>query len=246
MDKFPIDEWVAASLRFTLFPAPGPVNPLNWWEITVGNAPDESSVRQSGAERQWSGVVNGLKMILTATPLRIDWVCIAPEMAGEVLPMIGSFPACLTTFGEVLFRWFANGAPAAKRLALGSTLLHAELNGDDANERLEAFLPVDLPAGPVQDLMFQINRRRASTVIPELTVNALSKWSRVRPQSVMISLVGGLPDSAVSNIDETYYSALELDVNTAAEFNGIIGAGQLAPQLNQLTAIALDVAGGVE
>lgn len=251
MNPFLPEEWRVESLRLTLFTTPEPVDTRGWWDSSVGQPALETASKKMGGETTSSGTLAGQALQLVVTPMRVDWLLTAPEPTAEdppqTIPTIGPIRDALSEFGQLVHRWLDTAQPRARRLALGVVLLHPEPDADAAMRSLQAFLPVSLEAGPVSDFLFQINRRQASQTTPALELNRLSKWSRAMFQRVALQVTaasagGGLSAAQMPIGASAYFSRLELDINTAQEFSGVLEASQLKAVFDELATNALEVA----
>ncbi len=250
-DPFPLNQWLVESLRFTLFTTPEPIDPTDWWESTVGQPPVETVSKKLGGERTYLGPCGGQTLRLNVSPLRVDWIVTMPEPEGEepleTVPTIGPFSTTLESFVGLMTRWLASSKPRAKRLALGVVLLHPESDLNATMRTIRSFVPLSLDEGPVWDFLFQVNRRRDSGVVPGLELNRLSKWSRAMFRTMAVQVSAALMAESITTSQVPVGSAecftrLELDINTAQEFAGVLDGPVLVPLLRELADDAADIA----
>ena len=107
------------------------------------------------------------------------------------------------------------------RLAFGAVLLQQVSNMSDGMGCLSTYLPfLDLERREGTDLLYQINRRRRSSLVPHVLVNRLSRWSLEYAQSAAL-LVSPARRPRLETSETQTVVKLFLDVNTAPENNAI-------------------------
>ena len=113
-------------------------------------------------------------------------------------------------------QWFNSTTyPTAIRLALGAIMLNEVTSRHVGYELLQKYLHfVKIDTKNSRDFMYQINRPRASREIPDLVINRLSKWSVVTVAQGEVQL----PLSISKVITQSFFGRIELDVNSAAEY----------------------------
>ena len=216
--------WQALRLRATTFLlADFDIDDTSVWSTVIGGVPDEEQRRPREGLLQQIGTLAGLTVVLRIVHPRVDWFLhpqIQDPTAPSMLPdwQVFSFSDELKTLLEMASQWFSMQM-SASRVAFGANLVQPADNLRDAHLRLTRYLG-NLTIDPDNsfDLFYQINRRRTSGVIPQLTVNRLSKWS-VMTQStgsvVVQQPIQGVPQTSLSApVTQQLASSLELDINT--------------------------------
>jgi hypothetical protein len=85
------------------------------------------------------------------------------------------------------------------------------------------------------DFLYQYNRRRRSQRVPEVKINRLSKWTWV-PLGEVRAEGGELVFPAESAC------LLELDINTAPEFQGALPHDRYVPLFEEMVGLAVEIA----
>lgn len=149
---------------------------------------------------------------LASSPLRLD-ITWSPGMSTELrFPVIAAdmnsaFPA-LETAASQLFSQVGD----VVRVAVGGAFVLNAVTRENAYEGLAQRLPIEgLSAATCSDLLYQINRPSHSTVIPQLQINRLSKWSAVKLSMVSI------PGATVGTAPDLNAIRVEVDINTSPE-----------------------------
>ncbi|MGB0383433.1 MAG: hypothetical protein ACPGWR_01295 [Ardenticatenaceae bacterium] len=222
--------WQTELLRLTLFlsPAAQVVDP-SWWHDLVGQSPETiiSHPREGG--RHESGLWGDANLALLLQPTRIDWLLTASDDDNSKVSVTGgTFKEKLRAFRKLMCRWFEfSTCPAAQRLAFGAVLLSAVESQQDGLRQLSNLLPVELDGNGSKDFSYQINRPRPShSKIPGLSINRLSKWA-------VVSRAGGSQDLACR---------LELDINTAPDFQGELPRASFAQLFGEFTELGQEIA----
>lgn len=214
--------WKVGQVRLTAFPiAPLEYSLFNWWPELTGEKPENRRELPRNGKLTEEGNFTSKKLRLNIEPGRVDWFFeSSDENASQSfeLPTLGKWPEAIDEFSKLVKRWSKlNSLPKFRRLAFGA-ILSQPVNGlKEGYERLNEYLSaVQLDTGNSSDFFYQINRPRAkSTVLPEVSVNRLSKWSVSRLESGFISLEQMLPPVK----KKTFFACrLELDISTAVDY----------------------------
>jgi hypothetical protein len=144
-------------------------------------------------------------------------------------------PRVLKPFQELMSRWLTD-CPPLQRLAFGAALYLPVKDRREAYDRLESLLHVGLKYSEDEgDFVYQYNRRRVSQSAPQVKINRLSKWTWV-PLGEVSAKDGVLvlpPESAC---------LLELDINTAPEFPGVLPQDRYVPLFQEMIDLAVEIA----
>lgn len=236
--------WMAESLRVTLFHNESiELNDVNWWHELIGEEPENTNFNRKVRLRQDNGIVNDNRLTLGVQPRRIDW------LANSIDPIdnfsMGQFETSLTPFQELIDRWLENAVPSA-RLAFGAILMYPVEDRAAGYRLLEPYLPkVELDPDGSTDFIYQINRPRADQLgIDGLKLNRLSKWFVARQITGRMEV--SLSDAKAVHFpeSETYACRLQLDINTAAEYQGELPYDQLNRIFNELVELGKEIATG--
>jgi hypothetical protein len=236
--------WQAESLRVTAFPVPGtPIKEPTWWSDLVGKPPEVRSKRLSQGTFQDEGLIQELKLTLSAQPSRIDWYLTLPEPgeASTALRAVGPLHESLKTFVPLMKSWLKVVVPP-QRLAFGAALFQPVEDKISGYVQLRRYLPgIAIDPERSSDFSYQINRPRDSrTEIPGLRINRLSRWS--------VALRGGtqlrLSPHGVQafSLGESLAVRLEIDINTPAEFNGELPRERLCDIFDELVLFGCEIA----
>ena len=244
-DAKPLDAWLAESLRVTVFPSPAAsLTDQRWWEQLVGQPPETQTSQPRKGGRKDEGPYEGGKLVLDCETTRIDWhlVPAAPsEETDQAFPNIGTYPESLALFSQLIRRWLGlDDFPPINRLAVGSILLHPVDSLSHGYRQLTDYLPsVQIDPNGSSDFQYQINRPRESrSGVSGLRINRLSKWSVATIR--LFTLTGAGPSSRAEA--QHHARRLQLDVNTAAEFDTELPADGLIPLLQELVELAGEIA----
>jgi hypothetical protein len=242
-----VDSWQVESMRLTAFPAePMKTEGQSWWADLVGYDPETVVSRAKAGQYRAEGEFEGRRLSLNNQLERIDWHLAAAAKQSEEelasLPLAGPFPEVLGSFSKIANGWLGL-SPAITRLAFGGVLLQPVEDRRFGYVQIGRYLPsVTLDPDGSSDFLYQINRPRPSKVgVEGLRINRLMKWSvlmfgqfRMTLQRRMITTVGlDHGDSACR---------LELDINTAPDFEGVLPTDKLMGIFGELVALAGEIA----
>lgn len=236
-------KWEVESLRFTGFPIPSYDFVNNqWWNDVLDQPPDTVITQPKTMAKHIEWIFGVKKLVLEVTQQRIDWLIMGDNQNSPIAFMntIGEFKDIRIELFDHIHRWLDSvSVPDFQRIAFGAVLLETVENKIAGYERIQSFLPdVRLDPEGSTDFLYQINRPRPSkTGIPELKINRLSKWSVAK--SFLFSFS---PDSV--RLDQglqKFACRLELDINTAADFNGVISREKLDSLIEELTQLGEEI-----
>ncbi len=251
MPLLPLEAWHAEQLRLTVFtPVNAPELLVEWWEGAVGNPPEETTSNVKKGLSEASGPYAAGKLTLRFEPGRADWL-LTPSIDAEEIsisqspPEIGELNPALEAFTDLALRWLArrDKLPQVTRMAFGAVLTHQEDDRQSGYRRLPDYVPVEVNPG-ASDFLFQINYPAPlSTGIVGLVINRLSKWSvaAVRRMAFRAVAGAGVPQSIVM-AEPVYAFRLELDINTAPDFQGELAADQLCEVYRELVSAGIQIA----
>lgn len=234
--RLSLEAWQAEILRLTAFPSPAAqLGEPAWWKDLVGEPPETKISQPRAGGRQEEGQFEGRKLVLRVEPTRVDWLFtpIDDQAQGvKGIPTTGAFPESLRIFLQLILRWFKlETCPPVQRLAFGATVLLPVENLQAGYRQISVYLPFQLDPEGSSDFSYQINRSRDSVSgIRGLRINRLSKWAVVRVTMGELALGPAVVGYSARQIHHA--CRLELDINTAPDFQGELSREQL-PQIFQ-------------
>ena len=248
IERAPVSEWIAQSLRATPFPrADAEVTPDGWWQHVLGEAPESQTIRPREGERREEGTFLGARLTLNVQPDRIDWK-LSPTISGvedlEGFPAVGSFQNICPEFRNLMHRWFTV-SPPLERLALGAAVFLPVRDRIEGYKQLAEYLPaVKLDVEGSSDFLYRINRPRMSrSSVANLRINRLSTWAISRAQSQILRISRSAQRSGVISGEPVFMCKVELDINTSPEFEGILDGQQSAEVFDEMLDLAHEILG---
>lgn len=243
----PLSAWQAEFFRLTAFPVDPPlVEGTKWWTDVVGEEPEARLLRLKQGALQEEGPFHGGKLALAVQPPRIDWVFSPAEErtpeSGDLLTL-GSFSDLVDLFSQTVIRWFTvETCPPIQRLAFGTTLIQPVQNRPEGYRQIALYLPaIKLDAEGSSDFHYRINRRRPSkTEGQNLVINRLSTWSVMAWGRAFFSVGAGRASAASQT--SGFALRLELDINTAQDFQGQLSKEQLPGIFEELVEMGKEIA----
>lgn len=245
-DLAPLSEWLVEQMRLTAFLDPqSEIDYSSWWLDVVREPPDARVDKPKTGKHTEQGLISveGQKLILETQPGRVDWRLgiSEPDISLDVMPNIGFLPDVRQTFCELMSRWFEiDDLPQILRLALGAILLYPVEDRPAGYRMLTSYIPIPLDPANSSDLMYQINRCRASnTGIPELMINRLSRWSVARSILADFTLDSTGPRAASR---PTHFACrLQLDINTVPGSPNILPGQQISQIFRELIQLGEEI-----
>lgn len=239
-----IGPWLVETLRLTAFPSAGAtVEPRDWWEHVVGEAPETRNIQPRINSVQEEGEFFGGRLILTVQPQRADWLFIPafePHFGAPDFAQLRPFPDSLAILRKLSSQWLER-SPLLQRLAFGAVLDIPTDSRPAGYRQLAQYLPsVQIDPEDSSDFLYQINRRRVSRIMPELSVNRLSKWSVATAKFLQVA-VGDVPGRIEIPSEEYTLVRAELDINTAHEYRGTLPARLLPDLFEELIELGKEI-----
>ncbi len=238
----PLDAWQVESMRVTVFPSDVVPVEQSWWDDIIGVPAETVTSRSKAGQYQAEGDFEARRLRLQIQPGRIDW-SVTPiiKAEDELTPVLGPLPDVLTSLSKVVSPWLSL-ASEMKRLAFGATLLQPVENGPAGYALIQKYLHRLHPdLDGASDFFYQINRPRPSgTQVPGLRINRLMRWSVQVAQRMALTLGGG--GAVTRNLGEETACRLELDINTAPDFPGLLPAEHLTVILHEMMEFGREIA----
>lgn len=243
-----LEVWEPDGFRLTAFPSPdSELGDFGWWASLVGEDPEQVIARPRTGTWQNEGPFASGTLLLVAQPARIDWryfVRQEQDPEKEHIFTLGSFSGALNRFLPLMYKWLQlESSPSMIRLAFGVSLLQPVGSVEEAYRRLSSFLPFTIDAEHVSDFRYQINRwRESGTGVRGLHINRLSKWAALSLRQAVLRI--GMSEELVRKAygDEFNAVHVELDINTAPDFEGELPRDKLATILEELVDFAKEIA----
>ena len=240
--------WRAQNLRLIAFPTqPQYGVAQNWWHDLTGANPENILDRPQKHEREESGTFDGHILALGIDLLRIQWAVI-PRVDTDKIEIadqptiLGPFVDRQAWFRDLMDQWLQH-CPPINRLAFTASLMQPVENQKAGHEMLDRYLRwVDIDPQS-SEFLYRINRRANSAVVQGLDLNRLSTWV-VAKFAVFDPTkdAGGQPQGRDSMWDEWIACAVELDINTAPEFQKELPRANLAAIFGELIDAGLHLA----
>jgi hypothetical protein len=213
--------WQAQALRLTTFlSAPLDLSvAATLWKTAMGVDPEIDDNRPREGIRRQGGPFEGCYLetiIASAPPPRIDWV-LAPKLDPQAPAQLyyGSFERAMGNFTAAGLKWLATGSPSIYRLAVGAVLLMPAASTKAAYQKLDGMLEaVHVDPDHSSDFFYQINWPRASSVVPKLRLNRLTRWTALAVRSVNLQIDDNKATVQSSPPDGENYCRLECDHST--------------------------------
>src|SRR5437899_1373261 len=155
------NRWEAESIRLTAFPDRSvnlQLDNIEWWRSVTGTPPETRISRLRLPGFQEEGPFAGGKLVLAATPARIDWHLVPADVV-EPTPgfqFLGVLSDCLGDFVAGMQAWLRT-APQLERLAFGATAMLHVADRADGYQKLSTLLhSLRIDAENSSDLSYQI------------------------------------------------------------------------------------------
>lgn len=233
--------WNANTIRLTAFAEANFHIDKDWWEQVVGEAPETEISQAKTGIRQYEGnFANGkLILIVNQAQTRIDWVYAAPEIQEPLtnIPTIGTLSQELSLFLQIMEKWFKSEIKHSfTRLALGLVVYQAI---DNRKMGYELLVSQYLRFNPnldenTSDFSYQINRKRRSQVVNNMMINRLMKWSVSSIKTIIVAPVQ-------QSLPESFAILLELDINSAPEYENGIDPEKATSLLGEYSRLAQEI-----
>lgn len=232
--------WLVTQLRATAFPFDlADIGKELDWEALVGEAPQSVEQQPRLKTKVSRGPFAAGQLICSSYPDRIELIYAAnvddAALQSGDFPHLGVFEPILADFQPLICKWL-EGLPPIKRIAFGPGLIIPVGNHVEAYKMLNVLLPsVDLNPD-TSDFSYQINRTRASTVIPTIRINRLTKWNALRAGALIHTTTG-----EVISIAEKFACRLEIDVNTQHGLESQLPKDSLLTLFGELVELSIEI-----
>ena len=228
-------DWQVENLRITAFPENNAsVSAPALWERYIGEEPDDTRIQRGGLETREVEYKNG-RILLIKWPDRIEWRYLAKQDDTDPLrlPIIGSLKDELDVIVKLAKKWLnSSDMFQLNRLAFGAVLLNPVESMLEGYESLREFLPF-LNSENLNDFNYQVNRRRNSKIVRDVSVNRLTRWS--------VFSLKQLDFTQGRSTDLDFASRLELDINTLPERISSLPSESLVSLFDELVQMGLEL-----
>lgn len=239
--------WQAQNLRLIAFPsAPQFAAQQNWWRDLTGAEPENVVERRQKQEKEESGQYEGASLTLGFDLLRLQWT-FSPRLDAETItlgqqpPVLGTFMERKDWFLDLMGRWLPH-CPPIHRLAFAASLLQPVTDREAGYRMLDRYLRWVEIDPQSSELLYRINRPRVSgTGIRGLILNRLSTWVVAKFGVVMQVIQGGHPEQQFQPA-ENFACAVELDINTTPDFQGLLPPTDLVRIFAELIEAGVEIA----
>jgi hypothetical protein len=239
-DRLELEPWQVGDLRLTAFPSL--LAPLEArtegkrWAALVGKQPENVSSRNFEKEVEESGPFTpGVELKYQRSAQAIQWMLHGVANSGKQESVILTHPQILVPFKDLMVRWLMD-CPPLQRLAFGAALYLLVKDRREAYQQFARYLRCSPEYSDDDgDFLYQYNRRRRSSVVPEVKINRLSKWTWIPLGEVTVK-DGKLVEPAESAC------LLELDINTMPEFQGTLPHDRYVPLFEEMVSLAVEIA----
>tara|TARA_R110002110_G_scaffold401458_1_gene618318 strand:- start:2404 stop:3180 length:777 start_codon:yes stop_codon:yes gene_type:complete len=244
----PID-WLVEQLRFSAFmSAPlAPNHELDEWHRIAKSDPANVLTKPAEGVLRKEGEFDGKLLTYEQSPLRIDWRLSSNgqnPFDESPWPVFGHLNSETEKFIQLMKTWLTN-APPLNRIAFGLILLRPKNTNEDSLKLLGRVLPdIKIDHLNTRDFNYKINRRRKSkSISPKLEINRLSSWSIASLSHIAVELLQGQTQGsrATEMTERLYACRVELDINTAPEFDSNIAKSKRKNLLDELNDLAIEL-----
>ena len=237
--------WSVEHLRLTIFHSSS-ANVLPLWERLVGVPPESKDERPREGLVHQQGGMGGNHVLLTTHADRLDWVItprpdVDPGLPPAAMRILMNPDQAMATLREALRLSLRSVGSSVNRLAFGASLGQQVADPDEGTRRIVEYLPyLKLKEQDISDLVYQINRRRQSSIISHIRLNRVARWSS---EQIIGNEMAIAPNQMpqLRSVRTTFVNKLVLDVNTVPEVNSIAD-GKLPALFAEMVEMARKVA----
>ena len=233
--------WQIDNFRFSVLVAPDFTAQPSLWRECVGDEPENSIFQRTTGTKTEIGTLAEAKLTLQIQPMRVDWVHEQSANPGEQgAPRLGPFPDAAGPLLQLARQWATRSSfPDTSRVALGLVLVSSTTDRESGYGELSHF--VDVPANPIaSDFMYQVNIPRDCRAGVVLRVNRLSRWSVASHRQIVVIRNSMTAQQPIVSPD-SFFLRLELDINTDADFEGMIPRDKIPAIIDDLFEGATEI-----
>lgn len=232
----PTSPWKIEHLRCSAFGlSAAESSGVSPWQQFTGVHPEEQLRQKTGLVREEGPNLDG-NLIAETRSERTDFVLAAKPTPDGDMPIFGTFPETVHAFREQAEVWLKD-ISALKRLAFGVALLMPANDREQGYRQLAPFLRFELDPNS-RDFVYQINRRLTSSTNPEVAINRVLRLSVAAIQRINVDAT----NAARTLGAPAYATRLELDINTAFEYEGALTQQHIPALWSELVERGLTLA----
>lgn len=234
-----VNVWQVNLLRLTVFPEPDYEVETDWWEMVVGEVPEQKNSQPRQNITRYEGSYDAGKLILSVQPTRIDWILRSVNDPGDTdSDTLGLISDTSEPFISLMHKWLQMDTSLnILRIAFGAILEQPVVTPQEGYELLESKYLKFNPHfdSETTDFLFQINRPRDSNTIDDLRINRLTKWSVSKSQTILM-----LPVKKI--FPESFAVRVEIDVNSDPNFGKTLSLTETESLLSELANFGFEIA----
>lgn len=243
--------WELQSVQLNLFPvdfAKALSAEQNWVEAITGESPESNRKKLERVDKvEVKGPAGTERVIqLTIGAGKINWLEIAPPVLNpeepiDRVPTLGAYAAVRDRFMSMMTGWLPS-CPLVWRVGFGAFLARPATSHAHAYQQLQDYLPfLQLDPEGSSDLIYRINRRRDSKIVPGLPLNRLVKWAALKIEfGASVEVPGAPPTQFGESI--VWASTAELDINSSPAHSGPLDATILPALIGELVSLGTEIA----
>ncbi|WP_441231445.1 hypothetical protein AB7828_24880 [Tardiphaga sp. 215_C5_N2_1] len=233
-------QWDANLLQVALFSkVPFPMS-LDIYSALMGVPADSSEERPKEGVRRQTGVAGNTYIQIGITPVRID-IVFAPVQEAVSLDVtslqtsIGPFEEELKKFAKLILGWLPQiEVPLLRISFIGVAVAPASSRDESYSIVAQSVKSLKVDTS-MHDLMYRVNWRAPTDLVPEKYLNRLTTWS-----SFKFRISAGLDQSNAMEIGERNFARLDLDINTPGERVEPLVHKDIGPLFEELFRLAAE------
>lgn len=216
-----------------------PLDQTLWQTITDEQPESITNQPRLGLLRE-EGKAFGGQCIVEQRRDRVDVVFAhATEDVFSPFPTLeGTYEEAVREFSRFTTKWLQKPTVGITRIAFGAVALIPQPDRETGYRQLSTLLRC-APDPGATDFLYQINRRRKSSVLPGVEVNRLSKWSVSWHRMTTLPLPPAIAIAATA--DSRFACRVELDMNTAPGYEGELTHPAIVAHFQELMDLAREI-----
>ena len=234
--------WQSHSFQLIAFPMDAASvfgQATDWFEQTVGIEPETTSRRYHRVDK---GIIQNRIITLAIEPGKISWLEMsnpAPDEVPQAIPTLGQFLTTKDRFVEMMNQWIEK-CPSIHRLAFAAKAIRPATSKQESYKFLDRYLhKLEVDPENSSEILYRINRRRLSKVLPNRYVNRLAVWSSLKMVAEQSLLSGDVKHKILHQ--ESHACSVDLDINTDPESTGPIAKESLILLFTELVQLGIEI-----
>jgi hypothetical protein len=235
----PAVKWNAASLQVSLFTKSPTPKSIDIYSALAGAPADSREDRTKEAVVRQTGTIGNNLLQVGFNPIRVD-VVLSPSPpepslgAGDIRLSMGRFKDEMDSFSDMVRTWLGVAELPVTRISLICAAVTETGSREEAYNVLARYLKSVQVTPEMEELIFRVNWKSKTNLLPEGYLNRISAWSAVK---LAIS-AGTAANTNMTTISETNFARMDLDINTPHDRTEIIPPNQIVPIFDQLVKLA--------